>query len=94
MKNYRILVRPEVYKDLMRLPKNMQFRILDKIESLSSNPRPQGVKKLKKFTIPNNPFDDYYRIRIGDYRVIYTIEDDVLTITVVKVGSRKDIYHN
>ncbi|MCF0054038.1 type II toxin-antitoxin system RelE/ParE family toxin [Dyadobacter sp. LJ53] len=55
------------------------------IDALMNNPRPQGVRKLENFT-------NSYRIRIGNYRVIYSIEDDKLLIEVVKVADRKEAY--
>lgn len=53
------------------------------IDDLAVEPRPSGVKKLTK---------DYYRIRVGDYRVVYEIKDEILTILVLKIGDRKEIY--
>lgn len=78
-------------KDLGKLPKQTIAKVLDKIAKLSDEPRPSGHKKLNNFHVPNAP-DDLYRIRIGDYRVIYSIEDEIITITVVKVAHRKEVY--
>ena len=78
-------------KDLGKLPKQTIARILDKIDKLVDDPRPSGHKKLNDFHVPNAP-DDFYRIRIGDYRVIYAIEEEIITITVVKVAHRKEVY--
>lgn len=61
------------------------MKIRETILNLADNPRPFGVKKLEGF-------DDFYRIKKGNYRIIYTIEDDILTIEVLKVGNRKDVY--
>jgi mRNA interferase RelE/StbE len=78
-------------KDLSKLPKQTISRILDKIDKLADDPRPSGYKKLTDFHVSNAP-DDLYRIRIGDYRVIYAIEQEIITITVVKVAHRKEVY--
>lgn len=78
-------------KDLGKLPKQTISRILEKIDKLADEPRPSGYKKLTDFHVSNAP-DDLYRIRIGDYRVIYTIEEEIITITVVKVAHRKEVY--
>lgn len=61
------------------------MKIRETILNLADNPRPFGVKKLEGF-------DDFYRIKKGNHRIIYTIEDDILTIEVLKVGNRKDVY--
>lgn len=78
-------------KDLGKLPKQTIARILEKIDKLADDPRPSGYKKLTDFHVSNAP-DDLYRIRIGDYRVIYSIEEEIITITVVKVAHRKEVY--
>lgn len=70
---------------MRRLPKQIQERIEKGIDSLAVNPRPPGAKKMKGF-------ENMYRLRVGDYRVIYQVEDDVLTVLVVRVGHRRDIY--
>ncbi len=51
-----------------------------------------GIKKLKSFDVPGSDYDDYYRVRIGDYRVVYTIENEQITIFVLKIAHRKDVY--
>ena len=61
------------------------MKIRETILNLVDNPRPFGVKKLEGF-------DDFYRIKKGNHRIIYTIEDDILTVEVLKVGNRKDVY--
>jgi len=71
--------------DLARLPRDVQVCIRDAIDVLQDNPRPPGVKKLEGST-------DLYRIPVGDYRVLYRIEDDVLVILIIRIGHRKDIY--
>lgn len=81
---YRIEFAKRVRKDFKGLPRDDANRILNKIESLSHNPRPPESKKLTN--------DESHRIRIGNYRVIYDIKDDVLIVLVLKVGNRKHVY--
>ena len=84
MASYRVEFAKRVRKDFKGLPKDDANRILRKIESLSNNPRPSESKKLTN--------DESYRIRIGNYRVIYDIKDEILVVLVLKVGNRKDVY--
>ena len=84
MAGYKILVKRSVEKDLAAIPKNDLRRILNKIESLAENPRPQGCEKLSG--------QEKYRIRQGRYRIVYSIQDNELTVWIVKVGHRKEIY--
>lgn len=83
---YRILVRRSAQKELEALPKKIRIRVAAVIEALASDPRPQGSIKLTG--------DDLYRIRTGDIRVVYSIEDDRLIVIVVRVGHRGDVYRN
>lgn len=84
MASYRIEFAKCVRKDFKRITKNDANRILKKIKSLSENPRPPESKKLTN--------DDFHRIRIGNYRIVYDIQDNVLIVLVLKVGNRKDVY--
>jgi mRNA interferase RelE/StbE len=72
-------------KELEALPDDALKRIFPRIESLADVPRPPGCKKLRGAR-------DLWRIRIGSYRVIYQVDDDVLVVEVRAVGDRKDIY--
>jgi mRNA interferase RelE/StbE len=81
---YKIYIKPTAVKELQKIPKRDVSRIIDKIQSLSSNPRPPGCEKLSA--------DEKYRIRQGRYRIVYSIEDDKLVILVIKIGHRKDVY--
>lgn len=81
MARYRVLVRKIVAKDLRGIPRNDVRRILAAIESLADEPRPSSSKKLSG--------QDRYRIRQGNYRILYEIEDDRLIICVVKVRHRR-----
>lgn len=82
---YDIIIKPSAEKSFAKLPSIQQRKIFSAIELLATNPRPSGVKKLKSSS-------ELYRIRVGDYRVIYSIENDVLIINVVKIGHRSEIY--
>lgn len=83
-KTYSVLVSPAAWRELMKLPQAQQERILTAIESLEMAPRPSGSKKLEDGTD--------YRLRVGDYRVIYSVEDAVLRVLIVKVGHRREVY--
>jgi mRNA interferase RelE/StbE len=84
MAGYSIYFRSSVEKDLRIIPEAELKRILGKIESLANNPRPPGSEKLSGL--------ERYRIRQGRYRIIYSIQDMELTVWVVKIGQRKDVY--
>lgn len=71
-------------KQFNNLPNSMAERVQAKLLELEENPRPMGCKKLK-----GRPA---YRIRIGDYRAIYTINDNILTVIIIKIGHRRDVY--
>jgi mRNA interferase RelE/StbE len=81
---YTVLIERYAQKQIMKLDKKIIPVIKAAIADLADNPRPYGYKKLKG--------EDAYRIRVGDYRVIYEINDDKIIVTVVMVGHRKDIY--
>ncbi|QIR35622.1 type II toxin-antitoxin system RelE/ParE family toxin [Tolypothrix sp. PCC 7910] len=72
-------------KAFMKLSPELQDRIQIKIDGLAIEPRPNRVKKL-------NGTDNSYRIRVGDYRIIYEIYDDVLLVNVVEMGHRRNVY--
>ncbi len=84
MVGYKIFFKKSVEKDFKVIPKIDLKKILDRIEALAENPRLQGCEKLTG--------QQKYRLRQGRYRILYSIQDDELTIWVVKVGHRKDIY--
>lgn len=84
MAAYKLFFKKSVQKDFDSIPKKDLKRILSRIESLSEDPRPKGCEKLTG--------QERYRLRQGQYRIVYSIQDDELTIWVVKVGHRKHIY--
>lgn len=86
MESYRIVIKKSAAKEIERIAKNDRIRIIEKIKSLSLNPHPTGSKKLSG--------QEKYRMRQGNYRILYQIIDDELIINVVKVGHRQDVYNN
>ena len=84
---YRIEFAPRAAKAFRRLPREAQVRIKTRIDGLASDPRPQGAIKM-------TGNEGFHRFRVGAYRVIYLIEDDILLVLVVKIGHRRDIYRS
>ena len=83
---YHIIYKDSAAKELRKLDKEAQRRLLMAIETLGITPRPDGVKKLKaRF--------NQYRIRVGSYRVVYEIRDEQLLVLVLRVAHRRDVYH-
>ena len=82
---YSILLAPFAERQLTFLTDSVQKRIVKRLKSLRENPRPQGVKKLAGE-------ENLYRIREGDYRIIYAVQDKELIVLVVKIGNRKEVY--
>lgn len=84
MAAYKIYFRESVEKDFSPIPKKDIQKILRRIEALGKDPRPSGCEKLTG--------QERYRVRQGRYRIVYSIQDEVLTVWIVKVGHRKDVY--
>ncbi len=82
--SYELTYTPRAQRAIERLPREIQKRIFRSIEALASNPRPPGSVKLTG--------EEAYRIRVGDYRVIYTIYDDRLLVLIIDIGHRREIY--
>ncbi len=82
---YTIELKPSAVRDMQRLPRPMQTRVAQKINALANDPFPRGSTKLEAL-------DDLWRIRIGDYRVIYQVRRKTLVIFVVRVKHRGDVY--
>ena len=81
---YKIEIRPKVEKELKRLPKHVLKAVRRTIDALADDPRPSGAKRLS--------IREEWKIRVGDYRILYLIEDEQLIVVVVKVGHRRDVY--
>lgn len=84
MAGYKVLFKKSVEKDFSGIPRADVQRLLRRIKALEENPRPPGCEKLTG--------QERYRLREGAFRIVYSIQDDELTVWVVKVGHRKDVY--
>ena len=84
---YEIRVSERLEKILGKIPQRARCRIVERIDGLAENPRPDDCKKLQGSKHP-----PLFRIRSGDYRIIYTVEDHVLIVLVLAIGHRRDIY--
>jgi mRNA interferase RelE/StbE len=85
MATYRIEVSATAERQIRKLPRADQTRVVRVIQALAADPHPTGCRKL-------SGYDDVFRVRIGRYRVLYSIEGRRLVIIILKVGDRKDIY--
>lgn len=84
MASYKVLIKRSAAKELEGLPSKIRSQVADRVAELGATPRPQGTEKLSG--------QEKYRIRQGDYRVLYSIDDTAQTVTVVKIGHRRDVY--
>jgi mRNA interferase RelE/StbE len=84
MGKYRIEIKRSAVKEIKKLPSKDIPKILAQIESLSENPRPGDSIKLSQ--------EEKYRVRCGQYRILYAVEDQVLIVYIVRVGHREDVY--
>ena len=85
MPTYEVEINRSAVRDIAALPLNIRVRAIAAINALAANPRPHGVASMK-----GRPGE--FRIRVGDYRVVYEIRDAVLVVTVVRVGHRREVY--
>lgn len=84
MVKYKITLKKSAARELENIPKKNLQRIIKRIQSLAENPRPHGAQKLSG--------QERFRIRQGDYRIVYSIEDKDSIIDIVKIGHRREIY--
>lgn len=84
MASYSLEIKRSAAKELAQVPPKDRGRIVTRIQSLADDPRPVGAEKLSG--------QERYRVRQGDYRILYEIEDQILRIMVVKIGHRRDVY--
>ncbi len=82
---YQIVFKQSVKKDIRGLPQAVLARIQDVLRSLQEDPFPSGCAKLQGY-------DDSYRLRIGNYRIIYEVAVQIKILTIIKIGHRKDVY--
>jgi len=84
--SYRLLIKKSAAKELEAIPgKKDRARIAGRISALAGDPRPPGVEKLSGTA-------EKYRIRQGNYRIVYEIQDDILVVYIVRIADRKDVY--
>jgi mRNA interferase RelE/StbE len=85
MESFKILIRASAAADLEKVPRTDLRRIIRRIEALAAVPRPRGSEKLSA--------QERFRLRQGDYRIIYSIDDESRTVDIVKIGHRSDVYN-
>lgn len=85
MASYKLFFKRSAEKELRKISSPTLNRIVEKIEALSHNPRPSGAQMLKGE-------GRYFRIRKGDYRIIYEVDDSAQVITIIKIGHRREVY--
>ncbi|BDA66064.1 plasmid stabilization system protein like [Calothrix sp. PCC 7716] len=83
--SYTVVISKSVQKQIDDLPNDVKERVVEKIQNLASEPRPAGVVKLKGS-------DNEYRIRVGDYRVRYEVDDDSQLVQILQCKHRKEVY--
>jgi mRNA interferase RelE/StbE len=89
---YKIVFTSSAEKAYKKLPADLQDRIFEKIQELAENPRPNGYTQMNSFDLPGLKIKPLYRIRIGNYRVVYGVQDKELIVTVVKISHRNNVY--
>ena len=85
MATYKIEISATAERQIRKLEREDQKRVVRAIQTLASDPRPRGARKL-------NGYDDLFRIRVGVYRVIYSVDDERIVAIILKVGHRGDVY--
>jgi mRNA interferase RelE/StbE len=83
--SYTVEVKPPARKELEVLPDNVLARVVRKLEALGDTPRPAGCKKLKGYK-------DQWRVRVGDWRVVYIIDDAAKLVSVTRIAHRREVY--
>jgi mRNA interferase RelE/StbE len=85
MARYSIDISQSAERQLRKLPREDQYRVVKAMLALADEPHPEGSRKL-------TGYDDVYRIRVGQNRILYSVEDKRLIIIILKIGQRKDVY--
>jgi mRNA interferase RelE/StbE len=83
--NYSLQIKSSAAKELEALPKKDRPRVAARIQALATEPRPPGCEKL-------SGQDNFYRVRQGNYRILYTVDDAALLVVVYKIGHRREVY--
>ena len=86
MASYSLLIKRSAAKELEALPRKDRERIVRKMKGLSADPRPPGSEKLSG--------EEKYRVRQGNYRAVYSIQDSATTVTIVGIGQRREVYRS
>lgn len=86
MANYSLFIKPSAVKELTALPRDDRRRIVARVRRLGADPRPAGVEKLSGLA--------RYRVRQGDYRVVYAIDDATKAVTIFTIGHRREVYRD
>lgn len=81
---YQLLIRPSAEQDVRKLPRQVQVQVMLAIESLRTDPRPHGAKKMVS--------EFRWRLRVGNYRILYEIDDEAKAVTIDRVRHRRDVY--
>ena len=87
MAKYNLRITASAEKSLKNIPRNYTGKIAKAIQALADDPFPQGARKLAGY-------DDSFRIRVGNYRVIYSVDKKIVTIIILKIGHRKEVYRH
>jgi len=82
---YAVFLKPAALRELRKLPEDIRRRVAARIDALAGDPRPAGIERLQGEA-------DFYRVRVGDYRIVYQVESKALVVLVVRVGHRRDVY--
>jgi mRNA interferase RelE/StbE len=82
--NYSVRLKRSAEKDLERIPDDTKRRVVEHITMLAREPRPRGCKKLKG--------QEDYRVRVGDYRIVYSIDDNIHTVEILAIPNRREVY--
>jgi mRNA interferase RelE/StbE len=82
--SYKLLIKPSAARELEALPRRDRIRVAERISVLENDPRPPGCEKLSGH--------EQYRVRQGNYRVVYAIDDAASSVVIVKIGHRRDVY--
>ena len=85
MNSYAVELKPPARKELEALPDNVLSRVVRRLEALGENPRAAGCKKLKGYK-------DHWRVRVGDWRVVYIIDDAAKVVSVTRIAHRREVY--
>lgn len=90
--SYKIIILDKAEKEIRKIPKILGKKIIRRIYALKDDPRPPGYRKLTDYKSERVADKVCYRVRQGDYRIIYTVEESLITVTIIQVRHRKEVY--